>query len=155
MSPNLVVIPSVEAHAHALAPEMRAADATEVMAGEERTPLEALLVALARSDRPRTALINGEVAAMWGVAPVEDTVGVVWMLTGKPVDVEPYLFMRRCKEELRNLFEDGWETLVQAIDARHAKAVRWARWMGFEVLEPVPFGTQGLPFHPVRMRRHP
>jgi hypothetical protein len=41
--------------------------------------------------------------------------------------------------------------LENFIDARYEAAVRWAKWLGFDVGAPVPYGPAGMPFHPARL----
>jgi hypothetical protein len=41
--------------------------------------------------------------------------------------------------------------MTNYVDARHTKAVRWIKWMGFEVLPAIPLGPQQALFHPFRL----
>jgi hypothetical protein len=38
------------------------------------------------------------------------------------------------------------------VDARHARSIRWLKWLGFTIEEARPMGFAGLPFHPFGMR---
>jgi hypothetical protein len=137
----------------ALAKTMRPEDMAEVLASGGFTPLRALVASRKASADTRVLLVDGEVAAMWGVVPLPmDGAGAVWLLTGTAVDRAPTAFLRKCREELGRI-RATWALLVNFIDARHAKALRWARWLGFEVGSPEPFGVAGLPFCHVQLSR--
>lgn len=154
MTPTLEITRATENHAKALAPMMRPEDVAEVLASGGYTPESALADALGMSSESFAVMLGAEVAALFGVAPVAllGGVGAVWMLTSRIVDECPVAFLRACRRELPRLLQ-RWPVLVNAIDARYSRALRWAAWAGFEVGDPVPFGTAGLPFHPIILRR--
>lgn len=159
MARSVRILKATVAHAEALAPLMRPEDAAEVWASGGYPPLDVLLEALNFSDVAYTLFLDGEVAAMWGVGPAMKPtllagrwLGVPWLLTGRAVTKHPGAFLRACRACLPLLLQ-RYPVLVQWVDARYVAAVRWVRWLGFEVGEPVPFGVSGLPFHPVRIRR--
>jgi hypothetical protein len=154
---EVLIVDATEAHARALAPRMRPAEVDEVRASGGRAPLGALLAALEISAVARTALFDGEVACMWGVVTLRrsslvGSVGAAWLLTSDLVERYPKVFWRGCKAELPLLFE-SWDLLVNAIDARHEKAIRWARRLGFPLAEAEAFGAEGLPFRTFRARK--
>jgi hypothetical protein len=133
-----------------LAPHVRPDEVAEVLAMDGATPLEALLAGLELSDPVRAALFDGEVAAIWGVVPggksvLRGRVGVAWMLTSAAVERHPKAFWRGCRAELPKLFE-RYDTLANAIDARHRKALGWACRLGFQLGQPAPMGIAALPF---------
>lgn len=155
--PRVEIVPARAAHAEALAPRMRHAEVLEVRASGGFEPLQALLEALQHSERAFAGLIDGEVACMWGVehlrySAVSGRVGAVWLLTSPIIERYPKVFWRGCRRELAALFE-SYDLLVNAIDARHVQAVRWARRLGFPLEEPRSFGVEGRLFHWFRVRR--
>lgn len=153
MGTELVIVKSRLRHAAALAPLMRAEDTAEVLASGGFSPFQALRSSMRHSKVCRTALVAGEVAAIFGaMADPEPGVGIVWMLTGQAVTKHPRAFLRACRPALAELHKD-FPILWNAIDARYEAAIRWARWLGGEVLQPTPFGVSGLPFCPVFFRR--
>jgi hypothetical protein len=149
------MVPATEAHARELALTMRMEDAREVMASAGWTPLQALLESLKVSDSPKTLLVDGSPAAIWGVMPVDlvNGVGAIWLLTGDAVNRWPMAFLRRCRAEVRRLHE-RWPVLVNAIDARYETACRWAFWLGFDVEDPAPMpgAVTDLPFRRIELR---
>jgi hypothetical protein len=149
---DLHIQTATPADAEALASLMRTQDVEELEACG-LAPLEALSIALAVSDVAYTAFVDGEVAAMWGAHGwTVGGWGVPWLLTGRAIARHPKVLLKhshRCLQELTALYP----TLFQFIDARYTGAVRWARWLGFQVFAAQPFGSEGLPFHPVVYRR--
>ena len=151
-----------EEHARALAPAMRPADRLEIQAsGGWEDPLPCLYDALDFSELAIAACFDGEVAALFGVGAPEDapasilcgpSTGVAWLLTGSAVDRYKLSFLKVCRQLLPVALEK-YPTLVNAIDARHRSALRWAQWLGFEVCLPIPFGREARLFHPVILRR--
>lgn len=157
MAARVEVVPATVEHARALAPRMRAADVAEILAASGSTPLEALLEGVAKSEVAATALFNGEVACMWGVVPLRESViagriGAGWLLTSDLVERHPREFWRGCRRELLRLF-GLYDQLINAIDARHVQALRWGRRLGFRLEEPTVFGSDGLPFCWFRVRK--
>lgn len=141
-------------HAWQLSQAMRQADRDEVRASGGFTPYDAALTSLEKSEVAWTLVFNDCIAAMWGLAAfpeLGENVAVPWLLTTDVVDRYPMTFLRCCKSELDVLL-DWYPVLVQAIDARHQVAVRWAKWLGFEVKPAAPHGVEGRPFHPIILR---
>jgi hypothetical protein len=129
---------------------MRPADAAEVMASGGYSPVEAIIDSWAHSKETWTASINGEVAAMFGVAhhPVGTElapVSVGWLLTTPVVDKHPIAFYKECKKRLADMF-DRYGVIFNYVDTRHTRALEWAKRLGFIVHEPVKFGKHGEPF---------
>lgn len=158
-SVRVEIVPATTEHAYELAPRMRAAEVDEVCASGRHTPLGALLAGLEVSDLRFTALFDGQVACMWGVVPMRRSslvgrIGAVWLLTSDLVEQHPKTFWKHCRRELARLFgPGGYDLLVNAIDARHDKAVRWARRLGFPLEDAAAFGAEQLPFHWFRVRK--
>ena len=44
-----------------------------------------------------------------------------------------------------------YRVLTNYADARNTTAIRWLRWLGFNILPAIPFGLDGLPFHPFEL----
>lgn len=143
-------VPATEDLARELAPRVRAADVAEIWASDRSTPLEAMLEGLGLSTYARAALFDGKVACLWGLVPLRRSVvhgvtAAAWLITSDLIERHPRAFWRGCREELPRLFEQA-DLLVNAIDARHTQALRWARRLRFRVDRPVPHGMNGEPF---------
>lgn len=155
MASEAQLVPADSAHAEALARAMRAEDAAECRAGGLE-PLEAVLTSLEGSDIALAAIVDGEVGAMFGVGPlagVSDRVGHVWFLTAEPFAKNPRPYMRVARKAI-SVMLDLYPILFNIIDARYDAAVRWAKWLKFDVSKTThPFGPDGLPFIAARLTR--
>lgn len=153
--PEVTFEPATDEHVAALAPLLRAEDQAEVLAEGYGGAAHALLESIAASDLARAVLFDGEVAAIFGVAPTKEPgTGFVWMLTGRAVARHPKAFLRACRPTLAALLE-GYSRLVNVVDARYAAALRWARWLGFSVGQAAPLVPGGHFFCPIDVRRQP
>lgn len=135
---------------HRVAKAMRQADRDEILASDGLRPAPCLRAQLRRSEFARTAFSGNEPLAMLGVI-LGDFAAVPWMLTTEAVERYPYAFWCACKAGLLEM-RTMYPVLVQMIDARHVRALSWARRLGFEQLPAEPFGFAGLPFHPFILR---
>ncbi len=154
MVTEATVVPATRELAELLAPLMRAEDVAELRAGG-LTPLEGLLQSIEGSDVAQAVMVGGQVGAMFGVGPlagVNERVGQVWFLTGRLMSKHPAAFVRLARPAIASMLE-LYPVLFNVIDARYAAAVRWVKWLGFEVGEPQPFGPAGVLFVPARLRR--
>lgn len=135
------LLPATEDDAHELAPQLRAPDRAEVIAlGIE--PVEGLLQSLHSSQEAWTARTpEGAIICMAGVCPATLTgpTGVPWLLGSDLVPVYRRPFMLETRAMVAR-----WLTLFPVlrniVDARYAAAIRWLRWLGFTIGEPLPIG---------------
>ena len=141
----------------ALATRLRPVEADEVRASSGKEPADVIRESLAASDEAWAIRFNGELALIFGVVLLDDSVltgriGVAWLLTTDLVERFPKAFWVLSRRMLRFLLE-RWDALVNAIDVRHEKAIRWAKRLGFHLDEPQPFGAAGLDFQPFRVTK--
>lgn len=154
------------AHAEALAPNLRANDVAEVLAGGHASARAALVRSLEVSDVAYALLLGEEVAALFGVAPMpqtvlggDDSVGIVWLLTGKAVARRPKDFLRSAPYAL-NLLWPRAERLSVMVDARYGGALSLLRSLQRRRLAAVrihaaqALGPFGVPFCRVDIRRN-
>lgn len=137
-----------------LAANVRESDRREIQAVVGLSPMQALSASLNDSERAWTGYLNGEPCCMFGVGPAEGDpkIGVVWMIGTDAIDRHPLAFLKGSRVAFREMLT-MFPTLINAVDARHAKALRWLRWLGAEIGEAQPYGVEGLPFHFFRVRR--
>lgn len=145
-----------EADIPVLAATMRPETAAEVMASHALSPRRALEGCLAGAMEAWTAELHGEPAVMFGVSPGprRSLLGptdydVPWVLTSEPVVRWPKAFARASRAVIRS-FRARYPRLENMTDARYTASLRWARWLGAEILPAVPWGVARLPFHPTR-----
>ncbi len=137
-----------------IADNMRQADRDEIWAAAHTTPEQAVLLSLFATPAAKIGTVNGEPVIIFGVG-VSGTaltpVGIPWMLATDELDHHSKAFLRRCKKAMEEM-KEGHALLVNWVDARNTKAIKWLKWLGFEVHDPKPHGIDGLPFHRFEMR---
>jgi hypothetical protein len=150
--PCIEIIPAVADHVRALGISMRAADQAEIR-GFGLVPHRTLWVSYRHSLMRRTALVDGEVAAMWGVtgAPL-GRAGRPWLLTGPACDrVSPIRFARIYRDEAVSML-GLFPALENIVDSSYYGAVRMLCLAGFTVHDPVPMGVDGKCYSRFEMR---
>ncbi len=143
------VVEATPAHATELATSMREPDVAEVWATRHQTPLEALLAGLEHSQpHAYTALIDGRVICMFGLAPQTLTgeVGIPWLLGSELVE-EHYRTFARHSRKMVQWMREMHPKLRNIVDARNTFSVRWLAWLGFTLESARPFGPDDVDFH--------
>ncbi len=143
--------PAVLADAAVIAPLLRAEERAEIQA-ERLDIVAALERAIRMSDYAVFSCIDGEPAAIWGVAHVSLLAGhaVPWALTTPVIERKPKAFYRECKKIIKAM-RALYGTLDNYVDGRHRKALRWAERLGFKVGVAVPVGKDRTPFYKISM----
>lgn len=131
---------------------MREPDKNEIWASSHKTPLESLTDGLALSSVVYT-VHYGEPTTMFGVAPqsILSGNGVVWALGTENVRSNWMHFLRQSRYFI-DLIWEGYDRLVNYVDARHKESILWLRWLGAKIYPAQPFGLEGLPFHYFELR---
>lgn len=97
----------------------------------------------------RTALIDGQVAAIWGlcvglrndISPLSD-LGSPWLLTAPIVETLPITFAKVAKFEMKKMLA-LCPKLESYVAADYKQAVRLVRMIGFLIDEAMPIGVNG------------
>lgn len=149
---TVTILSAEPAHILALAALMRAADVAELEAAG-LTAQRGAWRSYRRSMITRVALVDGEVAAAWGLggAPL-GTVGEPWLLTTPAVERAPVTFVREARCEVAAMLE-MFPELRGRVDARYHRAIRLLELLGFAVGQARPFGAKGAMFREYRMAR--
>jgi hypothetical protein len=144
----IVIVPATRAHVAALDGHLRAGDAAEVAAAGI-TQGEALYGSMARSLWAWAALDAGEVCAVWGIIAdsLTDQHARAWLLTGPGVDRNRKAFLRHTRAWCARMAE-VFPVLSADVSADYGCAIRWLRWLGFDVLPAAPCASGAL-FHRV------
>lgn len=119
---------------------MRAADRHEV---EQLgySPLRGLWMSHKGGLVNKTALVNGKVAAMWGLQKVSDSEGMPWFLTGQALEEAPPLFfVKTYKKEVQSMLK-LLPKLVNYVLADYDSSIRILRMAGFSIGKPEPYGS--------------
>ena len=144
--PVCTIRDSVVTDIYALADRLRDEDLSEITGLLAKSPREALRTSYRHAILRRTALIDGEIAAMWGLggAMLSDN-GTPWLMTSKLVERVPVTFVKTARAQLGEMLCHR-RFLSNYVLATYRGACRLLEVLGF-VLDPaVPMGPQGLPF---------
>lgn len=89
----------------------------------------------------KTALVNGKVAAMWGVKETNKDEGMPWFLTTKALEEAPPLFfVRTYKKEVQEML-DLFPRLVNHVLSDYSSSIRVLRLAGFKIGELEAYGN--------------
>lgn len=137
-TPNIKIVPARPEHIRSIARRMRQADRDEVFASSRVTPGQALCRSLRKSAKAWTAMIDGRPEIMFGVGDLNILAGVAapWLLGTDAVE-EHYVAFLRGSVEWRNQLLRRYSTLRNFVDARNRASIRWLRWLGFKLSDPV------------------
>ncbi len=135
-----------------MADSLRVADMEE-LAAAGISARKALWRGYRRSLWPKTAFIDGRIAAMWGL----DTTGLgehgcPWLMTTDVIELMPVAFIREAKEEVRMMLQKC-RVLENHVLASYIQAVRLLEVLGFTIDPPHPAGKNGALFRRFRMER--
>jgi len=149
MSPLAAEIAIIKArpdHIREIAGRMRAADREEVFAASGRSPLSALSFSYRHSSEVWTALFDGRPEVMWGVGDISilTGIGAPWLLGTDAVERNFRGFLRISRDWPAQLL-GRYRLLRNLVDARNTISIRWLKWLGFRLFEPVEIN--GHPFH--------
>lgn len=131
-----------------LAPNMRQADKDEIWASAKLGPYGALVESWELSPMSWAGKVDDEVVCIFGVGAVSflSQKGAPWLLGAHGLERYSFAFLRRNQSIIREMHE-LFPLLENYVDARNETSIRWLRWLGFKIEEPVPYGAFGMPFH--------
>ncbi len=134
----------------AVANDMRPADLAEVQAASGREPKEVLLQCFFEGQPCMTICgEDDEPIGMWGVIPMGEMLGGVWMLAANSLvksKARQWSFLRQARSYVDQMQEE-YPVLANCVDARNKVHIRWLRWMGFTFIAEHPnYGAEGRLF---------
>ena len=134
------VVESIFSHAYDLNLHLREKDRQEILAfgmPVRRSVYNCYRKACYR----KTALIDGNVAAMWGVAGTPlSLVGTPYLLTGDLVTkVSPLVFVRIYKQEVSEMLS-LFPRLENYVHADYEEAIKLLKISGFSITDPIQVG---------------
>ena len=150
---GVLVRPATAYDAGYLSSRLRLGDLEEIAAASGRAPVDALTAGV-RAGGARVIVVEGELVGMFGCAPgsLATGLGVPWLLGTDALSTRPGLLLRPARAVVAGWLRE-YPRLANFVDARHAVAIRWLRWLGFTVDPAAPWGVAGLPFHRFWMER--
>lgn len=129
-----------------LAVNLREADVAEIKASSGSDPRGALVRGIAAGVTRVACLPNGIPAAIFGVVPVGQDTGAIWMVATKQFKNLHRQFLRECRGELEDLTAN-YRLIFNYTDARNTVHHRWIKWMGFTIIKRhETHGHEGRPF---------
>jgi hypothetical protein len=135
------------AHVRALLPRLRDDDRNEIHAAGF-TCKQALWRSWKGSHLRTAALVDGEIAAIWGCGgPLLGDVGRPWLLTAPACERVPLAFVKIGRLEARRMLAVH-ERLIGLVLGSHWRAIRTLTLMGFQLGHSVylPGGAEFLEF---------
>ena len=147
VSEALTLRPAHRRDADMIAPLLRDADKTEVLRLGGGTLSQTLRLSVQRSAHAGLWSYQSAPLALFGVVPTSLVGGVAapW-LVGTPELAhcrKPFMYHTR-------LWVDAWlaqwPVLENFVDACYTSAIRWLKWLGFDVHDPAPHGALGRSF---------
>lgn len=138
------IVPATMEHARRI--DLRPGDRREIEALGLTMP-EAFAISTARDVWSETYVIDGEIAAMVGLAAnsILGGWGSPWLVTGTPVDRHARLFLKETRAGVERMTAQ-FPRLSNYVHAEYTQTVRWLRWLGFSIGAPEPKGPLGAPF---------
>jgi len=144
------IVPACFEHIAPIAENMREADRQEVWAASRATPKEALEYSFKKSSFRFTGFVDGVPEVMFGVGDVNilGGIGAPWLLGTDGAIKNGFLFLcQSCK--WRDEIRARYAILSNFVDSRNKISVRWLKWLGFELKEPVEIN--GVEFYRFEM----
>lgn len=137
-----------------IAANMRESDRVECMASSLLEPEAALTESFEMSETAWTGLYKGKPEIMVGVARLSilSEIGFIWMLSTTTAEKNAFLWARFCRPAIDQMLA-RYDRLENYIDTRNRAALRWAKWLGFEIGEPIEYGPIRRKFHPIALER--
>jgi len=150
---EVTILPAARGHVMDLAGRLRDADRSEIeVAGLGAHA--ALWHSWRGSLFARVALVDGELAAMWGLSgTMFANKARPWLLTAPAIERARMAFLRISRNEVAFMLS-LCPSLFGFVDARYAGAQRLLRAVGFDLSEPFAFGPHGAPFRQYTMQRN-
>lgn len=134
---------------HELAPRMRKSDVEEIAASSGVEPAQALFLSLLAGAETHSIIAqDGEVIGMFGVVPSTDPlIGIPWMLASDRLPEIKKEFLPQSLEWVKEV-NKKFPILLNYVDKRNKKAIRWLRYLGFKFPQLVDeFGVGSKPFY--------
>ena len=150
---DVLIRPTEPGDAQLLYANLRVSDREEVLAAGRTDILGAIEQGVKSSTLCWTGFIDGQLAAILGVAPINllGGVGSPWMLGTPVLDAHSRVLVRTTPPYIAEM-RQAFPVLFNFVYANNTTSVRWLKRLGFVVHPPQPYGPHGAPFHYFEMR---
>lgn len=140
---------------HAIAADMRQADAEEVWASNHHSPIESMMKGWELSDVSTVAVNEqGEPLVMIGLVKrdVLTGSGTVWMLGANRAMDHKKEFFRQTKPIINEMLTIC-PRLCNMVHSKNTNSIVWLKWLGFTIEDPIPHGPDDELFHRFYLER--
>ncbi len=141
-----------EWHILSLAENMQQEDRDSALALANNSPEQAIRASVAASIESHTWLADGEVMVIRGVSrrTFLSPYVCVWMLGAKGLRKHPVAFLKGSRTWVEGML-DKFGHLINYVDERNQRSLKWLKWLGFTVHPAV--SLNGQLFHLVEKRK--
>lgn len=149
------VVKPTDAHIAELAANMRQQDVEELQAMGHDDLAQPIIDGVQRSSWCYTILIDGRVAAIFGVAPLGsllDSRGVPWALGTDLMWPNRRALARMARGYIARMLRE-FPHLMNIVHAKNTAATAWLARCGFVLQAPIPQGPHGELFHIFEMKQ--
>lgn len=151
-SARVRIVPSRVEDVYALASKLRDADRLEIT-GLDLDPRAVIRASFRNAIMRRTAFVDGEIAAMWGLGGVMlSDEGAPWLMTTPAVERVPVAFVRVARGQVAEMLGRR-ARLANVVQASYGGACRLLELLGFTLEPPEPLGPHGVLFRKFWMLR--
>lgn len=139
-------------HIRLLSGSLRAGDHHEITCAG-LSPRKALWRSYRQSIVRRTGIVDGQIAACWGLGgETLSDVGQPWLLTSPAIERIKMSFAKEARKEVRAML-DLYPRLEGYVAASYGQACGFLRFLGFELGNPIEVGPNRELFYMYRMER--
>ena len=137
-----------------IADNMRDEDVTEVWATARHNPREAIDISIKCSHYASVVTINGTPMVILGLSVhnVLTGSGAPWLLGTHQALGHKRKFLSETHQVVDAML-NICPNLHNFVYAENKISIRWLKWMGFSIGDPIPYGPAGELFHPFNMTR--
>lgn len=150
---DVLIRPTEPGDAEALYANLRASDRAEGQAYGEGGILDGIRASAARSVLCWTGFVDGQLAAVFGCAPLSlvSGVGSPWMLGTPVLNAHSRVLVATVPGYIAIMLR-AFPHLENYVHAKNTTSVRWLRGLGFTLHSPEPYGVLGEPFRKFEMK---
>jgi hypothetical protein len=137
-----------------IAADMRQADVDEVWASHHHTPIQALSDGWKVSDFSVIVTVNDDPCVMFGlvIRDILSGTGVPWLLGTDNALKYKRQFLIQTQPVINEMLTICTR-LVNYVHIDNKVSIRWLKWIGFTIDEPLPYGCDNELFHKFYIER--
>lgn len=93
---------------------------------------------------------DAQPVVLFGVVDAGNGIGIPWMV-GTPEMAKIKIFLCKISARYIEKMKKEFTSLVNYVEVNNKLSIGWARWCGFTICPPIPYGPFGYLFHPFEM----